>query len=201
MTAANATAVRPDPAGRLAADIAEVLIPEAIIRARVAELGAAITAAHATGPAPVLVGMLRGVMPFLADLIRAIDLPVEIDFLAMTRYGPHARGGGGPVRILKDLDTAITGRHVIVVEDVIDTGLPLSFILRMLRTRKPAALDVCALLDRQSVRLLDIPLAYVGFQIPDRFVVGYGLDYHEKYRNLPFIGVLRPDLAPAGGYW
>src|SRR3954467_12499984 len=170
--------------------IAEVLIPEEMLRARVRALGAEITARYADGPPPVLVGVLRGVAVFMADLIRAIDLPAEMDFMAISRYGPHVRGNGGAIRILHDLETPITGRRVIVVEDVIDTGLPLSFVLRMLRARQPAALEVCTLLDRESVRLIDIPLAYVGFQIPDRFVVGYGLDYHEKYRNLPYIGVL-----------
>ena len=175
--------------------IAEVLIPAEMIQARVRALGAEITARSAGEPAPVLVGVLRGVAVFMADLLRAIDLPVEVDFMAISRYGPQVRGSGGGVRILHDLELSITGRRVIVVEDVIDTGLPVSFVLRLLRARQPAALEVCTLLDRDSVRLIDIPLAYVGFQIPDRFVVGYGLDYHEKYRNLPYIGVLRPDLA------
>jgi hypoxanthine phosphoribosyltransferase len=175
--------------------IAEVLIPEETLRARVQALGAEITARYAEGPPPVLVGVLRGVAVFMADLIRAIDLPAEMDFMAISRYGPHVRGSGGGIRILHDLETPITARRVVVVEDVIDTGLPVSFVLRMLRGRQPATLEVCTLLDRDSVRLIDIPLAYVGFQIPDRFVVGYGLDYHEKYRNLPYIGVLRPDLA------
>lgn len=183
------------PLQRLDSVVAEVLIPEAALRARVQTLGAAITARYAEGPPPVLVGVLRGVAVFMADLIRAVDLPAEMDFMAISRYGPQVRGQGGGVRIVHDLETPITGRRVIVVEDVIDTGLPLSFVLRMLRARQPASLEVCTLLDRDSVRLIDIPLAYVGFQIPDRFVVGYGLDYHERYRNLPYIGILRPDLA------
>ncbi|HEX6605683.1 MAG TPA: hypoxanthine phosphoribosyltransferase [Chloroflexia bacterium] len=179
----------------LDAAIAEVLIDEATLQARVRALGAEITARYADGPAPVLVGVIKGVTFFMADLVRAIDLPVEMDFLAISRYGPHARGSRAAVAVLYDLTTPITGRPVILVEDVIDTGLPVAFLLRMLRARQPASLEVCALLDRQSVRLIDIPLTYVGFRIPDRFVVGYGLDYQEKYRNLPYIGVLRPDHA------
>ena len=185
----------------LDADIAEVLIAEDTLRKRVHALGAEITARYAGEPAPILVGVIKGVTFFMADLMRAIDLPVEIDVLAISRYGPQSRGSAGGVRVLHDLSAPITGRPVIVVEDVVDTGLPVAFVLRMLRSRSPASLEVCALLDRQSVRLIDVPLAYVGFQIPDRFVVGYGLDYQERYRNLPYIGALRPDLAPVGGYW
>ncbi len=184
----------------LDADIAEVVIPEAALSERVAALGAEIAARYADGPPPMLVGIIKGVTFFMADLMRAIDLPVEVDFLGISRYGPQERGGSGGVRVLQDLSAPIQDRRVIVVEDVVDTGLPLSFVLKMLRTRAPASLEVCALLDRRSVRLIDIPLAYVGFTVPDRFVVGYGLDYREKYRNLPYIGVLRPDVT-AGGYW
>ncbi|MGI8586086.1 MAG: hypoxanthine phosphoribosyltransferase [Chloroflexia bacterium] len=184
----------------LDADVAEVLISETALSERVAALGMEITSAYASGPPPLLVGIIKGVTFFMADLMRAIDLPVEVDFLAISRYGPQERGGGGGVRVLQDLSAPILDRRVIVVEDVVDTGLPLSFVLRMLRTRAPASLEVCALLDRQSVRLIDIQLAYVGFTVADRFVVGYGLDYREKYRNLPYIGVLRPDVT-ANGYW
>ena len=178
----------------LDADIAEVLIAEDALRGRVGALGAEITARYAGEPAPILVGVIKGVTFFMADLMRAIDLPVEIDFLAISRYGPQSRGSAGGVRVLQDLSAPITGRRVIVVEDVVDTGLPVAFVLRMLRSRSPASLEVCALLDRQSVRLIDVPLAYVGFQIPDRFVVGYGLDYQERYRNLPYIGILKPSV-------
>jgi len=182
----------------LDAAIGEVLIDAPTLQARVRTLGAEITARYADGPAPVLVGVIKGVTFFMADLVRAIDLPLEMDFLAISRYGPHARGSRAAVAVLYDLTTPITGRPVVLVEDVIDTGLPVAFLLRMLHARQPASLEVCALLDRQSVRLIDIPLTYVGFRIPDRFVVGYGLDYQEKYRNLPYIGVLRPEQAQDG---
>jgi hypoxanthine phosphoribosyltransferase len=139
-----------------------------------------------------MLGVLKGVVPFMADLMRAIpgDVPVSVDFLAITSYGPETRAAGG-VRIIKDLDEPITNKHVLLVEDVIDTGLTLGFLLKMLRGRQPASLRVCTLLDRASVRLIDVHLAYVGFEIPDHFVVGYGLDYKERYRNLPYIGVLK----------
>ena len=139
-----------------------------------------------------LVGVLKGVVPFMADLMRAIplDLPVSVDFLSLLPYGPDTRQTGG-VRVIKDLDEPITGRHVLLVEDIIDTGLTLGYLMRLLRARQPASLRVCTLLDRASVRLIDIHLAHVGFEIPDQFVVGYGLDYKERYRNLPYIGVLK----------
>jgi hypoxanthine phosphoribosyltransferase len=139
-----------------------------------------------------LIGVLKGVVPFMADLMRALpdDIPVSVDFLSIASYGPQTRHNSG-VRLIKDLDEPIEGRHVLLVEDIIDTGLTLSYLMRMLRGRQPASLRVCTLLDRASVRLIDVPLAYVGFEIPDRFVVGYGLDYKERYRNLPFIGVLK----------
>ena len=179
----------------------EVLIDAPRLRTRVRELGAAITAAYAGRPEPLmLVGVLNGVAFFLVDLMAAIDLPVRIDFLSISRYGPQARGAG-QVRLLQDLEGPIAGYHVLLVEDVIDTGLPQGYLLRLLRARQPASLAVCALLDRQSVRLLDIPLTFVGFAIPDRFVVGYGLDYQEVYRNLPYIGVPAESVAPATGYW
>ena len=139
-----------------------------------------------------LVGVLKGVVPFMADLLRAIptDVPVSVDFMAITPYGPDTRQSGG-VRVLKDLDEAITDRHVLLVEDIVDTGLTLGYIMKLLRGRQPRSLRVCTLLDRASVRLLDLRLAYIGFEIPDQFVVGYGLDYKELYRNLPYIGVLK----------
>ena len=139
-----------------------------------------------------MVGVLKGVVPFMSDLIRAMptDVPVSIDFLAISQYGPHARKSGG-VRLIKDLDDAITNRHVLVVEDMVDTGLTLGYILRLLRARQPRSLRVCTLLDRSSVRLIDPRLSYIGFEIPDQYVVGYGLDYKEAYRNLPYIGVLK----------
>ena len=139
-----------------------------------------------------LIGVLKGVVPFMADLMRAVptDVPVSVDFLAIAPYGPETRQASG-ARVIKDLDDPIQGRHVLLVEDIIDTGLTLGFVMRMLKSRMPASLRVCTLLDRTSVRLIDIHLSYVGFEIPDQFVVGYGLDYKERYRNLPYIGVLK----------
>src|SRR5205085_2108389 len=136
-----------------------------------------------------LVGVLKGVVPFMSDLMRAIplDVPVSVDFLAIAPYGPDTRQTG-VARVIKDLDEPIANRHVLLVEDIIDTGLTLGFLMRMLRAKQPASLRVCTLLDRSSVRVIDIHLAYVGFEIPDQFVVGYGLDYKERYRNLPYIG-------------
>ena len=167
------------------------------LAARVSELAQEIAVDYrslgVTPEAPLhLIGVLKGVVPFMADLMRAIptDVPVSVDFLAITSYGPQTRESGG-VRLIKDLEESITGRHVLVVEDIIDTGLTLGYLLKMLRGRQPATLRVCTLLDRASVRLIDIRLAYVGFEIPDQFVVGYGLDYKERYRNLPYIGVLK----------
>lgn len=138
------------------------------------------------------VGVLKGVVPFMADLLRAMppDMPVSVDFMAISSYGPSTRQSGG-VRVLKDLDTPIEGVHVLLIEDVIDTGLTLGYLMKLLRGKQPKSLRVCTLLDRASVRLLDLRLAYVGFEIPDQFVVGYGLDYKERYRNLPYIGVLK----------
>ena len=139
-----------------------------------------------------LIGVLKGVVPFMADLMRALptDVPVTVDFMAISPYGPQTRQSGG-VRVLKDLDEPITGRHVLLVEDIVDTGLTLAYVMKLLRGRQPNTLRVCTLLDRASVRLIDLRLSYIGFDIPDQFVVGYGLDYRERYRNLPYIGVLK----------
>jgi hypoxanthine phosphoribosyltransferase len=137
--------------------------------------------------------MLRGVFVFLADLVRAITIPVSVDFIGITRYGPVTRTRG-VVRLTKDLDVFVEGRHVLFVEDVVDTGLTLRYIVRSLETREPASLRVCTLLDKPGGRLFDLDIAYTGFVVPDRFVVGYGLDYDEKYRNLPFVGVLKEEL-------
>jgi len=177
-------------------DRIEPFISSEELSARTAELAASIAEDYrnlgVTHDKPLhLVGVLKGVVPFVADLMRALpqDVPVSVDFLAITPYGPQTRQSGG-VRVIKDLDEPITGRHVLVVEDVIDTGLTLGYLLKLLRGRQPETLRVCTLLDRASVRLIDIRLAYVGFEIPDQFVVGYGLDYKDRYRNLPYIGVL-----------
>jgi hypoxanthine phosphoribosyltransferase len=175
----------------LATDIREILLPADVIQQRVRELGRAISQDYA-GRNPLLVGVLKGVLLFMADLLRAITIPSEVDFMAVSSYSPQARAAG-QVRLLKDLETPLTGRHVLFVEDVIDTGLTLSYLLRTLRAREPLSLEVCVLFDKPRCRLIDIPLKYKGFDLPPRFVVGYGLDYRERYRNLPFVGLLRPE--------
>jgi hypoxanthine phosphoribosyltransferase len=172
-------------------DIAEVLITEEEIQVRIAELGAQISADY-SGMSPLLVGVLRGVFIFMADLVRTITIPIHVDFIGITRYGPSTRTQG-VVRFTKDMDICIQGRHVLFVEDVIDTGLSLRYILRTLETRDPASLRVCTLFNKPRTRLFDLEPAYTGFMLPDRFVVGYGLDYDERYRNLPFVGILKED--------
>ena len=178
----------PKPSDDIREDVAEILFPEETLQARIAELGAKISEDY-RGKDPLLVGVLSGVVLFMADLLRYITIPVQVDFMAISHYTPTP--SPGTVRITKDLDHAITGRHVLFVEDVIDTGLTLNYLLRTLRTRDPASLQVCVLFDRPYRRLIDIPLAYQGFELPDRFVVGYGLDMDGYYRNLPFVGVLK----------
>jgi hypoxanthine phosphoribosyltransferase len=170
-------------------DIAEILISRAEISDKVQELGGQISQAY-QGNNLMLISILKGAAVFLADLMRAITIPLTIDFMAISSYG--GQGSSGVVRIVKDLDQDITGRHVLVVEDIVDTGLTLGYLLRMLQARNPASLQVCTLLDRSVRRIVDLPIAFRGFEIPDRFVVGYGLDYRQRYRQLPFIGVLRP---------
>ncbi len=176
--------------GELAANIREILIPEEAIQRRVAEMGAQITHDY-TGRNPLLVGVLKGVLFFMADLLRAIRIPVEVDFMAVSSYSSESRNQGF-VRLVKDLEIPLTGRHILFVEDVIDTGLTLNYLLQALRARQPASLEVCVLFNKMQQRLIEIPLKYKGFDIPDRFVVGYGLDHREKYRNLPFVGLLKP---------
>jgi hypoxanthine phosphoribosyltransferase len=175
----------------MADDIAEVLIPEAELQARVRELGAQISRNYA-GKDLVLISVLRGGFIFLADLCRAISMPMSIDLMAISSYGPGAKPLG-VVKIIKDLDESIAGREVLVVEDIIDTGLTLSYLLRNLEPRAPASLNVCVLLDKPVRRIVDLPIVYRGFEIPDKFVVGYGLDYRQRYRNLPFIATLRKE--------
>ena len=182
----------PDPLlqyGPAAADVQDILLTEAQILQRVSEMGTAIGRDYA-GRVPLLVGVLKGVVFFMADLLRAIPIPVEVDFLAVASYSPETRNRG-KVRLVKDLEADISGRHVLFVEDVIDTGLTLNYLLSNLRARQPASLEVCVLFDKPGKRLIDIPLKYKGFNLPDRFVVGYGLDHHEHYRNLPFVGTLK----------
>jgi hypoxanthine phosphoribosyltransferase len=173
-------------------DIGRVLITHQQIKEKTAELGRRITEDY-RGKNPLLICILKGGLMFLADLMREIDLPLEIDFMAVSSYGDSTESSG-VVRILMDLERNIQGRHVLLVEDIIDTGRTLNYIIENLRTRGPASIKVCTLLNKSARRVLDIPLDYVGFDIPDEFVVGYGLDYGETYRNLPFIGVLKPEL-------
>ncbi len=155
---------------------------------RVAELGAQITRDYA-GRRLLLIGVLKGAVFFLSDLMRCIEIPVELDFMAVASYG-SATDASGVVRILKDLDAAIEGRDVLIVEDIVDSGLTLQYLLRNLGSRNPRTLEVCALLTKPARRKVDLPTRYVGFEIPDRFVVGYGLDHAELYRNLPFVAAL-----------
>ena len=181
--------------------VSEVLLTEQQIQERVRALGAAISLDYA-GLNPILVGVLRGVVLFLADLMRAITIPIAVDFLAINNFG--AQQQPGTVRILKDLEESIAGRHVLFVEDMVDTGLTLNYLLRVLRERQPASLQVCTMFNKPRLRLIGLPLAYVGFTLPDRYVVGYGLDYRQRYRNLPFVGtlsakILLPDEDVEGG--
>jgi hypoxanthine phosphoribosyltransferase len=175
--------------------VAEVLIDEEALQNRITELGAEISADY-EGRDLLLVGVLKGAVFFMADLMRRLTVPCEIDFMAISSYGA-ATNSSGVVRILKDLDINIADRDVLVVEDIIDSGLTLSYLRRTLLARKPATLEICALLTKPERREIDVPLRYVGFEIPNRFVIGYGLDFAERYRNLPYIGVLHPDLVPS----
>ena len=176
-------------ANTLLDDIAQTVYTVEQLQTRISELGAQISADYA-GQDPVLIGVLRGVFVFMADLARAITIPINVDFIGITRYGPSTRTQG-VVRFTKDLDINITGRHVLFVEDVIDTGLTLRYILRTLRAREPATLRVCTLFNKPRARLFELDIDYVGFMLPTQFVVGYGLDYDEQYRHLPFVGVLK----------
>ena len=181
-------------------DVEEILLDADTVANRVAELAAQLSADY-VGRDPVLVSVLKGAMVFLADLMRAMDLPTSIDLMAVSAYGSETETSG-QVRILKDLSKPIEGRHVIIVEDIIDTGLTLKYLLRYLWERNPASIRICCLLDKPARRLAEIPIDYIGFTIPDRFVIGYGLDYDERYRNLPYIGVLKPSVyggAPPEG--
>jgi hypoxanthine phosphoribosyltransferase len=173
-------------------DIARIILTEEELAARVRELGAQISADYGDEPV-LLVGVLRGAAIFLADLARAIETPVELDFMAVSSYGSTTKSSG-VVRILKDLDETVDGRHVLVCEDILDTGLTLKYLLRNLASRKPLSLEVVALLSKQGKQRVPISCKYVGFEVPDEFVVGYGLDYSERYRNLPYVGVLKPEI-------
>jgi hypoxanthine phosphoribosyltransferase len=179
-------------------DIAEVLVAEEQIRAKVAELGKRISEDHrdqgdALTSSPLLViGLLRGAAVFLSDLIREIDIPIQLDFMGISSYGISTESGA--VRLVMDLETDIAGRRVLIVEDIVDTGKTLSYLVDTLRARHPASLRICALLDKPDRRQVPIDVDYVGFVIPDKFVVGYGIDFAEGYRNLPFVGVLKEHL-------
>lgn len=174
------------------ADIERIVLTEDEIRARIAELGDQVSRDY--GDEPVLmIAVLRGAALFIADLARNVSSPVEIDFMAVSSYGSSTKSSG-VVRIIKDLDEGIEGRHVLVVEDILDTGLTLKYLLKNLASRSPASLEVITLLSKEGKQRVPISCKYVGFDVPDEFVVGYGLDYAERYRNLPYIGVLKPEI-------
>jgi len=181
---------------RLANDILEVLLDESIIAKRVRELGRRISEDYADKHV-VCVGILKGAFMFLSDLMRSLDCDASLDFMAVSSYGWSTKSSG-VVRIVKDLDESIEGKHVLIVEDVVDTGLTLNYLVEVLKARNPASLKVCALLDKPSRRKVSVSCDYVGFTIPDAFVVGYGLDFAERYRQLPFICVLKPCVYENG---
>ena len=181
----------------MGAELKQVLITEERLQARIGELAAQIDADYA-GRDLLLIGVLKGAVMVMADLARAMHLPVQMDWMAISSYGSGTKSSG-VVRILKDLDCDITDRHVLVVEDIVDSGLTLSWLVRNLQSRGPATLRVCALLRKPAAARTEVDVAYVGFDIRDAFVIGYGLDYAERYRNLPFIGTLAPHVYAAAG--
>jgi hypoxanthine phosphoribosyltransferase len=172
-------------------NIGEVMLDPKTIQAKVIEMGALLDSDY-QGKRPLVICVLKGALMFVADLTRSMKIPLEVDFIAVSSYGASTQSSG-VVRILKDLEAGIEGRHVLIVEDIIDTGLTLNYLRENLLSRKPASLKICTLLDKPSRRQVDIKPDYCGFEIPDKFVVGYGLDFAEIYRNLPFIGVLKPE--------
>ena len=174
--------------------VGEILVEEEQLRARIAELGDEISSYY-EGRDLLLIGVLKGAVFFMADLMRHLTVPCEVDFMAISSYGAST-DSSGVVRILKDLDINIEGRNVLIVEDIIDSGLTLSYLVRNLESREPASLDVCALLTKPARREIDVDVRWVGFEIPNRFVIGYGLDFAERYRNLPYVGVLHEELLP-----
>ncbi|WP_313345036.1 hypoxanthine phosphoribosyltransferase [Sedimentibacter sp.] len=173
-------------------DIREILIEEKVLQEKVKELGAKITADY-NNKDLLLVCVLKGAVIFVSDLMRQIDTALDIDFMAISSYGTNTQSSG-VVRILKDLNTAIEGKHVLIVEDIIDSGLTLSYLVENLKSRGPASVEICTILDKPDRRKIDLAIKYTGFKIPDEFVVGYGLDYAEKYRNLPYIAVLKEEV-------
>jgi hypoxanthine phosphoribosyltransferase len=174
--------------------VSKVLIEEDVVAARVADLGSEISNDYA-GKDLLLVGVLKGAVFFMADLMRQLSIPCEVDFMAISSYGAST-DSSGVVRILKDLDINIEGRDVLVVEDIIDSGLTLSYLIRNLESRNPSSLEICALLTKPERREIDVHVRYTGFEIPNEFVIGYGLDFGERYRNLPYVAVLDPDAVP-----
>jgi hypoxanthine phosphoribosyltransferase len=176
--------------------VSEVLVDRDALADRISELGEEISEDY-EGRDLLLVGVLKGAVFFMADLMRHVTVPCEVDFMAISSYGA-ATDSSGVVRILKDLDINIRDRHVLVVEDIIDSGLTLSYLVRNLSAREPASLEICALLTKPARREIEVPVRYVGFEIPNRFVIGYGLDFAERYRNLPYVGVLNERLIPDG---
>lgn len=173
-------------------DIDRVLFTEEDLRARVAEMGRQITADH-QGESLLVVSVLRGAAIFMADLVREIELPLEMDYMAISSYGNGVKSSG-IVRILKDLTSSVEGRHVLIAEDILDSGLTLKYLIRNLESRNPASIEVATLLRKKTKAQADIDCRYVGFECPDEFIVGYGMDYAERYRNLPYIGVLKPEV-------
>lgn len=172
--------------------ISRIFIDEDQLQSRISEMGAEIAQDYADKN-PIFIGVLKGVLFFMADLLRATNIPLEVDFMSIASYSPATREQGY-VRITKDLDSCIEGRHVIFVEDIIDTGLTLGYLLKLLRSRNPASLEIAALFDRPSRRLINIQPRYLGFHLPDMFMVGYGLDYREQFRNLPFVALISPEI-------
>lgn len=185
----------PEKYGQLNEDVSKILYSAEDLEQRVRELGAAISRDYGDLN-PLLVGVLKGGVPFMADLLRLITIPIEVDFMSVSSYSKESRDKG-LVRLEKDLEVPIDGRHVLFVEHVVDTGLTLNYLLRNLRARNPATLKVCVLFDKSRRRLIHLPIAYKGFDLPDRFFVGYGLDFRERYRNLPYVGTLKSEVLHA----
>lgn len=176
--------------------IDRVLFTPAEIQARIAELGEQISQDY-DGKSLLMIGVLKGVIFFMADLLRTIKIPVEVDFMSVSNYSSESRDQGF-VRLIKDLEIPITGRHVLFVKDIIDTGLTINYLLHTLKARQPASLDICVLFNKDKRRLIDLPLRYVGFNIHDYYVVGYGLDFREKYRNMPFVALIKAEALQNG---
>ncbi|MCA1032820.1 hypoxanthine phosphoribosyltransferase [Bacillus timonensis] len=173
-------------------DIEKVLVSEEQIQEKVKELGKVLTEEY-KDRYPLAIGVLKGAMPFMADLLKRVDTYLEMDFMDVSSYG-HSRVTTGEVKIIKDLDASVEGRDILIIEDIIDSGLTLSYLVELFRYRKAKSIKIVTLLDKPTGRKADIQADYVGFEVPDEFVVGYGLDYIEKYRNLPYIGVLKPEV-------